>query len=408
MLRITELLCGPLHGSSETPTGRKDEASLPQPHAAQKPIVIWNMTRRCNLHCLHCYSQSQDRAYADELTTDEGKRLLVDLARYKIPVLILSGGDPLYRDDLYTLAEYARDIGVRCALSTNGTLIDAAAAKRLQRSGMTYVGVSLDGIGQVHDRFRGMPGSFDLALQGLRYCRDEGMKVGLRTALCRRTLPDLPAMCDLAERENIDRLYFAHLVYAGRGVGLMNDDLSPEDTRGALDYLIERAVDFHRRGLNIEVTTGNNDADGVYLYLQRRHSDPVRAQSIIRSLRRQGGNSSGITLGNIDNLGNVHADPFWSHYSLGNVRERSFGAIWEDTTDPVMRVLKDRNGSLKGRCGRCPYFELCGGNSRVRAEATTGDLWASDPGCYLSDEELGIISNGKEHSCVSAPFSVSH
>lgn len=385
------------------PTRQKGGPSLPS--SAERPVVIWNLTRRCNLHCLHCYSQSHDRAYADELTTDEGKRVIVDLTRYKIPITILSGGDPLYRDDLYTLAEYARNLGLRCALSTNGTLIDATVAKRLRRSGMTYVGVSLDGIGQVHDRFRGMQGSFALALQGLRHARGEGIKVGLRTALCRRTLPDLPAICDMAEQEKLDRLYFSHLVYAGRGTGLIYDDLSPEEKQGALDYLMQRVVDFHRRGVKIEVTTGNNDADGVYLYLKVRRSDPARAQSVFHHLQRQGGNSSGISLGNIDSLGSVHADPFWSHYSLGNVRERSFAAIWEDTTDPVMRVLKDRGRALKGRCGRCPYLELCGGNSRVRAEATTGDLWASDPGCYLSDEQLGISSDGKGDSRASTPFS---
>ncbi len=398
MLRITELLCGPVQDPQTPP--KQTERSFVSP-LAERPVVIWNLTRRCNLHCLHCYSQSQDRAYADELTTDEGKRLIADLADYKIPMLILSGGDPLFREDLYTLAEHANDLGLRCALSTNGTLIDAAAAKRLRHTGITYVGVSLDGIGPVHDHFRGVDGSFALALQGLRYCRDEGMKVGVRTALCRRILPDLPAICDMAEQENVDRLYFAHLVYAGRGAGLVHDDLSPEEKRGALDYLIQRGVDFYRRGLKIEVTTGNNDADGVYLYLKMRDSAPAQAQSVFRVLQRRGGNSSGISLGCIDSLGHVYADPFWRHYAFGNVRERSFAAIWEDTTDPIMRVLKDRNHALKGRCARCPYLELCGGNSRVRAEATTGDLWTSDPACYLSDEELGISSNGKEDSRAS-------
>ncbi|MDE2180151.1 MAG: radical SAM protein, partial [candidate division NC10 bacterium] len=183
MLRITELLCGSLY-DPKMPSRQKGGPSLLS--SAERPVVIWNLTRRCNLHCLHCYSQSQDRAYADELTTDEGKRLIADLARYKIPVLILSGGDPLYREDLYMLADHARDLGLRCALSTNGTLIDAAVAKRLRLTGITYVGVSLDGVGPVHDRFRGMDGSFALALQGLRHCRDAGMKVGVRTALCRR------------------------------------------------------------------------------------------------------------------------------------------------------------------------------------------------------------------------------
>lgn len=401
MLRITELLCGPPR--ARTSPARTD--GLSEPFATDKPVVIWNLTRRCNLHCLHCYSQSQDRAYADELTTDEGKRLLVDLADYKIPMLILSGGDPLFREDLYTLAEYAGELGVRCALSTNGTLIDAAAAKRLRRVGITYVGVSLDGIGPVHDRFRGVQGSFVQALQGLRYCRDAGMKVGIRTALCRRIVADLPAICDLAERESVDRLYFAHLVYSGRGAALVADDLSPADTRDALDYLVQRGIDFHRRGSRVEVTTGNNDADGVYLYLKLRDSAPEQAQSVFRVLQRRGGNSSGTTLGCIDSLGHVYADPFWRHYALGNVRKRSFAAIWEDTTDPVMRILKDRRHALKGRCARCPYLELCGGNSRVRAEATTGDPWASDPGCYLTDEELGISSNGKEESRASTHVS---
>src|SRR5574337_377924 len=398
MLRITELLCGPVQGS-ETPPKQKGGPSLPP--FAERPVVIWNLTRRCNLHCLHCYSQSQDRAYADELTTEEGKRLIDDLADYKIPMLILSGGDPLFREDLYILAEYAKDLGVRCALSTNGTLIDATAAKWLRQTGMTYVGVSLDGIGPVHDRFRGMEGSFGRALQGLRYCRDEGIKVGIRTALCRRILPDLPAMCDLAEQESVNRLYFTHLVYSGRGAGLIHDDLSPEEKRGALDYLIQRGVDFHRRGLTIEVTTGNNDADGVYLYLKMRHTAPVQAQSIFQLLKRRGGNSSGTSLGCIDSLGHVYADPFWRHYAFGNVRERRFGAIWDDTADLIRGIMKDRNRALHGRCGRCAYLELCGGNSRVRAEAVTGDLWASDPACYLSDEELGMLSAGKEDRCAS-------
>jgi len=402
MLRITELLCEP----QRTRTSATRSDVLSGPIATDRPVVIWNLTRRCNLHCLHCYSQSQDRAYADELTTDEGKRLIADLAGYRIPMLILSGGDPLFRDDLYALGEYAQGLGLRCALSTNGTLIDAASAKRLREIGITYVGVSLDGIGPVHDRFRGMEGSFERALQGLRRCRDEGMKVGIRTALCRRILPDLPAICDLAERESVDRLYFAHLVYSGRGATLVYDDLSPEETRRALDYLVLRGIDFYRRGLPIEVTTGNNDADGVYLYLKMRDSTPEQAQRVFRILQGQRGNSSGTTLGCIDSLGQVYADPFWRHYSLGNIRERSFASIWEDTTDPIMRILKDRRHALKGRCARCRYLDLCGGNSRVRAEATTGDLWASDPGCYLSDAELGIESNGKEESRASTHASV--
>jgi Fe-coproporphyrin III synthase len=398
MLRITELLRAPVESPE---TGRGQAHGMRSLPGSERPVVIWNLTRRCNLHCLHCYSQSKDQAYPDELTTDEGKRALVNLAPYGVPVLILSGGDPLFREDIFELAEHAASLGLRSALSTNGTLIDASVAKRLKRSGISYVGVSLDGIGEVHDRFRGMRGSFAMALEGLRRCRDEGMKTGMRTVLCRRTLGDLPRIFELAEMEQVDRLYFSHLVYSGRGARIVGEDLAPRENRAALDYLVRGTADFCSRGISIEVTTGNNDADGVYLYLKVKKEAPERAKSVYGLLRRRGGNSSGISLANIDSSGNVHPDPFWSHYSLGNIRERSFAAIWEDTSDPIMRVLKDRGNALKGRCGRCPYLEICRGNSRVRAEAATGDLWASDPACYLSDEELGIERLSVEDSHAS-------
>ncbi len=364
----------------------------------KRPVVIWNITRRCNLHCLHCYSASKDQEYSGELTTEEGATLINSLASYGVPVIIFSGGDPLLRLDLFDLAQQARDRGIHCALSTNGTLIDRTVAKKLREAGFSYVGVSLDGIGEGHDRFRGMQGAFERALTGLRRCRDEGIRAGVRTVLCRRTLLNLPAIFNLVEVERVERLYLSHLVYSGRGARLVQEDLPLEAKREMVDYIFDRAVDFHRRDLKVEIATGNNDADGVYLYLKLKREQPEKARVIYRLLKRRGGNSSGTSLANIDSFGHVHADPFWSDYSFGNVRERSFGTIWEDTSNPVMRGLRDRKGVLKGRCARCSFLEICGGSSRVRAKAITGSIWGSDPACYLNDEELGTSLDNTDGS----------
>ena len=121
-----------------------------------------------------------------------------------------------------------------------------------------------------------------------------------------------------------------------------------------------------------------------------QREQPERAAEVYRFLKLNGGNNSGVGIGDIDYEGNVHPDQFWQHYSFGNVRQRSFGEIWEDTSDPVMRGLKNRRAMIKGRCARCQYLELCGGNFRVRAEAVYGDIWAQDPACYLTDKEIGI------------------
>jgi radical SAM protein with 4Fe4S-binding SPASM domain len=314
--------------------------------------------------------------------------MIDDLALFGAPVLLFSGGEPLMRADLYELGAYAAGRGLRTVISTNGTLIDHQAAGRIKEVGFSYVGISLDGIGGTNDRFRGVMGAFDAALSGIRACTAVGVRTGLRLTLNRHNYNDLSAIFDLLEQEEIRRACFYHLVYAGRGARLQSDDLSLEESRAAVDLIFDRTEALARRGVDIEILTVDNHADGPYLLRRVQAEQPERAAEVLQLLQWNGGNSSGIGIGAVDHLGNVHADQFWQHYSFGNVRERPFSLIWTDVGDPLMAGLKNRRPLLKGRCATCQYLDICNGNFRVRAEAVYDDVWASDPACYLDDEEI--------------------
>lgn len=367
----------------------------PRTAAERRPVVVWNVGRRCNLHCVHCYSDSENRAYSGELTTAEGKALLDDLAAFEIPVLLLSGGEPLIRTDLFELMAYARERGLRITLSTNGTLISPDVASRLRALGVSYVGISLDGIGATNDRFRGHKGAFEKAMAGFRNCKAVGQRVGLRMTLTRRNCQDLDQIFDFIEAEEIDRACFYHLVYSGRGNSA--DELAPALARAAVDTILHRTLEFAERGLRKEIFTVDNHADGPYLYLKLREQDPQRADEVLALLKWNGGGlySSGVGIADIDFLGNVHPDQFWMSHALGNVRERKFSMIWQDTSDPLLAGLRDRAPRLKGRCGACQWKDVCGGSFRVRAMQVHGDPWAEDPGCYLTDEECGLVPGAR-------------
>ncbi|OFZ89807.1 MAG: heme d1 biosynthesis radical SAM protein NirJ [Betaproteobacteria bacterium RBG_16_66_20] len=370
------------------------EIDRPTPLTGRKeppgPVVIWNLIRRCNLTCMHCYSISADVDFPGELSSAEVNTVMDDLKAFGVPVLILSGGEPLLRRDIFEIAARAKAMGFYTGLSTNGTLIDAPLAQRIAGVGFDYVGISLDGLRQTHDRFRRKAGAFEASLAALRSCRDEGVKVGMRFTVTGDNAADLPALLELAETERIDKFYLSHLNYAGRGNKNRGTDAHFQTTRRVMDGFFDACWDYHRRGLAKELVTGNNDADGVYLLLWARRRFPEQEAHLRAKLAEWGGNSSGVNVANIDNLGNVHPDTMWWNYSLGNVRARPFSAIWRDTGDPVMAGLKARPRNVKGRCAACGYFDICGGNTRVRAMQLTGDPWEEDPGCYLSDEEIGV------------------
>jgi len=393
MIGISKLYCGTVEPSDALRYGRhsgKLPSHLLQFSKDKRPVVVWNMTRRCNLKCVHCYAHAKNIPFDNELSTGEGKALLDDLAGFGVPVVLFSGGEPLVREDMPDLAEYAVQKGMRAVISTNGTLITKEKARILKEIGLSYVGISLDGMAEVNDRFRAVKGAFNMALEGIKNAQGAGIKVGLRFTINRFNKDEVPRIFDLIEKENIPRACFYHLVYAGRGSNLMKDDLSLEDTRTVVDLIMDRARQFSDAGNPKEILTVDNHADGPYIYLRMLQEDPGRAAEVLELLKMNEGNSSGRGIGCVSWDGEVHADQFWRHYSFGNVRQRPFSGIWSDTDEPLMGKLKNKKEHVTGRCVKCQWLDVCGGNFRVRAEAATGDLWAPDPACFLTDEEIGL------------------
>ncbi len=357
-------------------------------HRPKGPVVIWNLIRRCNLTCKHCYSISADTHFTGELSFEEVSTVMDDLKAFGVPVLILSGGEPLLRPDIFDIAQRAKAQGFYVALSSNGTLIDENNIDAIAACEFDYVGISLDGLGSTHDQFRRKAGAFDASLHGLRLCRQRNLKVGVRFTMTQDNAHDLPGLLQLVQDEEIDRFYFSHLNYAGRGNKNRKDDARHQLTRQAMDLLFETALAHEKAGRQKEFTTGNNDADGVYFLQWVRQHFPEQADAMEVRLHQWGGNASGVNVANIDNLGNVHPDTMWWHHTLGNVRSRPFSDIWQDHTDPLMAGLNRHPRPVEGRCQRCHYLSICNGNTRVRAQQLTGNAWAEDPGCYLSDEEI--------------------
>lgn len=360
------------------------------------PVVVWNSTRTCNLKCRHCYMSSDAKKYQNELTTAEAKQFIDDLADFNVPVLLFSGGEPLIRPDFFELADYAAKKGVRPTLSTNGTLITPEVARKIKDIGVGYVGISLDGLREVNDKFRGKAGAFEAAMNGIKNCVAVDQRVGLRFTINHHNIQELENIFDFIEEENINRVCFYHLVYSGRGNQMMDEDVTADESRRAMDIIIRRTRDFEERGLKKEILTVDNHCDGVYMYLKAlQEGKDELAQQIKKYIAMNGGNRSGMAFAEVDPLGYVHPDQFTQHHTFGNVRERKFGDIWQDTTNPIMAGLKDRKPLLKGRCSKCKFLDNCNGNFRTRAEARTGDFWESDPSCYLTDEEIGITGAEK-------------
>ena len=354
------------------------------------PVVIWNLIRRCNLNCRHCYSTSADVDFKGELSTAEALAVLEQLHAARVPALILSGGEPLLRSDLYAIAERAHALGFHLSLSSNGTLLTPEHATLLKQTGFDYVGVSLDGLQVTHDTFRRVPHAFADALRGLRTAHAASLRVGVRMTLTEANAGELPAVVALTEAEGIDRFYLSHFNYAGRGRSHQRDHAQHLAIRRTLDWLFAHVWERAQRGAAGDFVTGNNDADGVYLLRWIAARFPGRVADMRARLVNWGGNASGVNVANIDNLGNVHPDTMWWQHTLGNVRQRPFGEIWADRSDALMAGLNRCPRPLEGRCGACTQRDICNGNTRSRAFAATGNAWAEDPGCYLNDAEIGL------------------
>ncbi len=391
MIGISKLYCATVEPSDALRYSRHSgqlPSHLLQFSKDKKPVVVWNMTRRCNLKCVHCYAKSEDISYDNELTHEQSLAMIDDLAEFGVPVLLFSGGEPLVHPRLIEYAQYAVSKGMRAVISTNGTLITKEKAKLLKEIGLSYVGISLDGLEETHDKFRGVKGSFKKAMTAIENCQEAGIKVGLRFTINKRNVNDVPGIFDLLEEKNIPRACFYHLVYSGRGSEIAKEDLSHEETRKVLDLIMDRTKDLHDRNLAKEILTVDNHADGPYVYQRLLAEDPERAAEVLELLEMNEGNNSGRGIGCISWDGEVHPDQFWREKSLGNIKDKPFSEIWTNVDNDFLMKLKEKKKHVKGRCATCKWLDICAGNFRARAESVANDPWDSDPACYLTDEEI--------------------
>ena len=392
MIGISKLYCDNIEASDVL--RYHDNKSIPskllQFSSDKKPIVVWNVTKKCNLNCIHCYSESNKKIDCNELSTKEGKKVLVDLAKYGVPVILFSGGEPLYRNDIFELMEYAKKLGMRVVISTNGTLITKEVAKKIKEIGVSYVGISIDGLGATHNEFRNSSNAFELAVRGIENCLEYNIKVGLRFTITKKNQKEIPKIFDFVAEKKIPRICFYHLVYSGKGKEIIQEDLNHKETRDIVNTIISKTKELHENNLKTEVLTVDNHADGIYLYLRMKKEQQKNADKVLELLKLNGGNNSGIRIGCISWDGEVYADQFWRDYSFGNVTKRPFSEIWSDETEALMKKLRDRKPYLKGRCVQCKWLNVCNGNFRVRASVKNNDVWDEDPACYLTNEEIGL------------------
>ena len=397
MINISKLYCdevtpGDWLRYGEKGAGERAGEIVPKKASERRPIVVWNITRACNLKCVHCYNDSGVGKGCNDVSGEEAKSVLDDLAEFGVPSVLFSGGEPLMRKDLFELIGYAGDKGLRTVISTNGTLITRDVAKVIKDRGVSYVGISLDGVGEINDKFRGVEGAFEKAVTGIRNCQDAGVRIGLRLTLTKKNVQDLGKLFDFFEAEGIERACFYHLVPSGRGGAIADEDLTHAQSREAIEIILAKTKAYKEAGKKTDILTVDNHVDGIYLYLKLLGEDAERAEKVWNLLTWNGGgmHSSGVGIGSIDFNGKVHANQFWGHYDLGDIHEKRFSQIWSNSDEPLLKGLRDRRGYVKGRCRVCKFFDSCGGSLRVRADLHFGDPWAPDPACYLTDEEIGL------------------
>jgi radical SAM protein with 4Fe4S-binding SPASM domain len=388
MISVTKLLGGPEFFGDRL---RYDKSSHAQKHGTSTgvgPVVVWNSTKTCNLECIHCYASAKKSKFPGEMTTEEARAMIDDLADFKVPALLMSGGEPLVRPDILDLAEYATSKGIRITFSTNGILITEKIAQRMKEIGVTYAGISIDGAEPRHDHMRGKQGAFQETLKGIRNCRKHDIRVGLRFTATAENIGDIDEIFRIVEREDIGRLCIYHLVYSGRGAYLSGIDVPNPEKRVFMDKLIRQTDKWNKEGRNVEVMTVDNHADGPYIYLWLLENDPSRAEAAHELVMKNGGNRTGVAIGAIDSFGFVHPDQFTQHHIVGNIRERKFSEIWTDPHVSLLEGLRTRKDKLRGRCADCKWLSCCNGNFRARAEGAFSDYWMEDPACYLTDEEI--------------------
>lgn len=352
-----------------------------------KPVVFWNLTNRCNLHCAHCYSRSGPHLESGgELTTVEAVGLIDDLSAMGVPLILLSGGEPLVRDDIWTLVARAREKGIKTALSTNGTLITAETARQIRKCGIEYVGISLDGANPAtHDRFRNITGAFERAVAAFIHCRDAEIRCGVRVTFTRENFLELGDLIDLSVSLGASRFCLYWLVPSGRAMdSYQRLQVGKKEVEAALTLLYRRAQEIDPARMEFLTVDAPQDCIHLIRSMERDNSPDAReARTLLSSLR--GGCSAGIRVANIDPWGNVYPCQFARspEFLVGNIRKRPFSELWRDNGNPALLLFRGKNSIIDGKCRACEYFSLCGGGCRVRAHSESGDFSAPDPFCFV-------------------------
>ncbi len=347
-------------------------------------IVIWNFTNRCNLACRHCYSYA-DPNQEDFLSTEFILNSIPELTKAGIRFVIFSGGEPLIRRDIFDIADAMQKAGIVTYLSTNGLYINEKNVDRIIET-FNYIGISIDGIEEVHDHFRGLEGAYKKSLEAIALIQKHGGNAGIRFTITNETKESFYAIFELAESIGVDKIYISHLVYSGRGLENLKIDISKEERREFVEFIIDKAFAYIEEGRNIDIVTGNMEMDAIFFLKKFAARYPELKEEMIRRLRKWGGNSAGRKLGNIDWMGRVKPDPFFPFY-IGDMTQKPFSEIWLDESNEMLTKLRKHPRELSGICEKCGVIDICNGGSRSRAYAIYGDLWAEDPSCYLNEPE---------------------
>ncbi|MGD1042121.1 MAG: radical SAM protein [Sedimentisphaerales bacterium] len=380
MINVSKLYCG-LAGQSDHLRYQRSESA--------GPVVVYNCTARCNLRCLHCYAASDSARRDVELSTAQAKKLLADLVEANAPVVLFSGGEPLLRPDLFELLAEAKRIGLRTVISTNGTLIDGDTAQKIAEANVSYVGISIDGPEEFHNRFRQTSGCFKATMTGFENCRKANLRMGLRFTITNTNKEQVPAVFDICKDNGIRRVCFYHLIRSGRAKDIEAQVVSHAATREVMDAILERTADFVSKGTLDEVLTVGNHADGPYLLIKmQEQGESIDQQK--RLLLANGGNRIGQGIASVGWDGSVYADQFWRNYSLGNTTQKTFKQIWTNPDEPVLQKLRNKSKFADKRCLKCKWVDLCKGNFRFLGPDPDIKNWRLEPDCYLTDAEIGL------------------